>query len=352
VSLSRDPTVSVVCPVYNRSVALMPTLASVLAQQFADLELLVGSDGSTDDSDEVVRELARSDRRVSLTVMPRRGDPGLVRAALCGKARGAIVAYIDHDDRWDPDHLSHVVARVSSSCPVVVTGARYEALDEPERVLRGDCLVWHPDLAVLDPYAEPTRVAHVREALQVSGGWQRAPLGYEDWDLWWRMSRQGIAFQPIPVTTAHVTVEPTSRRHSVAARCVLVLAESETAEDAVAAAEAWGRSGAPEVVAESFAEFGKFLEADGSTRFGSSVPPPASRVPELWPAESFAEGLGAIRVTTGGRTGVLLCVSAPVVARRHAQQVAAVFVRRFGPVLQEMTRFLAAQRGVRLVTQG
>src|SRR5665811_1939066 len=127
--------------------------------------------------------------------MPRRGDPGLVRAALCGKARGKIVAYIDHDDRWDPEHLSHVVERVSSSCPVVVTGAVYEAQDGPEKVLRGDGLVWHPELAVLDPYAEPTRVDHLREALQVSGGWQSARVGYEDWDLWWRMSSHGIAFQ-------------------------------------------------------------------------------------------------------------------------------------------------------------
>ena len=56
----QGPLVSVILPTYNRAALIGPAMQSVLAQTFADLELWVIDDGSTDDTDAVVRPSATS----------------------------------------------------------------------------------------------------------------------------------------------------------------------------------------------------------------------------------------------------------------------------------------------------
>ncbi|MDT5043225.1 MAG: hypothetical protein QOE51_4210, partial [Actinoplanes sp.] len=64
-------TIDIVCPAWNRSAAIKRTIDSVLAQTMPDWRLLVVSDGSTDDTDDVVRSYA--DSRVTLIRAERHG---------------------------------------------------------------------------------------------------------------------------------------------------------------------------------------------------------------------------------------------------------------------------------------
>lgn len=175
------PRFTVVCPAYNRSTPISATIESVLSQTRGEFELLVGSDGSTDDTDDVVAGFARADRRVKLLRLQHTGDPGLVRSRLCGDTDHPYVAYIDHDDLWREDHLAVLGAALDGGSPLAATGAEYRHEDGSSSVLRGRSLIWHPELAVVDPYAEPSRVAHRRDVLNPAGGWRRAGRGLEDW---------------------------------------------------------------------------------------------------------------------------------------------------------------------------
>ena len=67
------PRVSVVIAAYNAAGFIEATLASVLAQTFADLEVLVIDDGSQDDTPAVIGRVAASDARVRLIVQENRG---------------------------------------------------------------------------------------------------------------------------------------------------------------------------------------------------------------------------------------------------------------------------------------
>ena len=95
------PLVSVCVPVYNAAPYLRECIDSILAQSFADFELLLADDGSTDDSRAIIRSYA--DPRVRL--IEREHDYIATLNALLDAARGKYVARMDADDRMLKDRL-------------------------------------------------------------------------------------------------------------------------------------------------------------------------------------------------------------------------------------------------------
>ena len=98
------PRVSVVLPTYNRAELAEEAVASVLAQDFEDFEVLVVDDGSTDDT--VARIEARFGRDPRVRCL-RKSNGGTASARNLGmrEARAAWVALLDSDDLWPTDWL-------------------------------------------------------------------------------------------------------------------------------------------------------------------------------------------------------------------------------------------------------
>ncbi|NED10442.1 glycosyltransferase [Streptomyces sp. SID9124] len=233
--MSRAPRFSVICPTYNRSRALVATLDSVRAQSFPDWELLVVSDGSTDDTDAWVRAAAAEDPRVRLVRAPRHGHPSGPRMIGLGEARGEFAAYLDHDDTWRADHLRVLLTAFETGADLVATGCeRRNAAGE--RTSRSDLLevVWHPEIQLLGPMFEPSRVAHRRPLAEEAGGW-RAGDGLEDWDLWLRMADRGLRFTTVYERTAFLLDDSGTRRHRTVRRHRMPLAVHDDARRAHAA---------------------------------------------------------------------------------------------------------------------
>ncbi|MCL1870351.1 MAG: glycosyltransferase [Promicromonosporaceae bacterium] len=226
------PRVSVICPTYNRSTAIRDTIDSVLAQSFKDWELLVVSDGSTDDTDDVVQAAARRDRRVRLVRTSAHGDPSEPRNLGLGEARGDVVAYLDHDDRYRTDHLERVVALIDAGAELIAMGNVYRDLAGAVQAWSADyTMCWHPELQLLSAVFETSRVSHRRELVDEAGGW-REVLGFEDWDLWQRMADQGHRFTTQNERTVLMQARQGSRRHSLRARYRLPLVLFDDAESA------------------------------------------------------------------------------------------------------------------------
>jgi glycosyltransferase involved in cell wall biosynthesis len=104
------PTVTVVIPCFNYARYLPMAVASVLTQEAVDVDVIVVDDASTDDSLEVARGLAATDRRV--TVLHHETNAGPVQTFNDGVARatGDYLVRLDADDVLTPGSLARAVA--------------------------------------------------------------------------------------------------------------------------------------------------------------------------------------------------------------------------------------------------
>ncbi|WP_269858698.1 glycosyltransferase family 2 protein [Streptomyces sp. RPT161] len=230
------PRVSVICPTYNRGRAIVSTLDSVRAQSVRDWELLVVSDASDDDTDEVVAGVVARDPRVRLIRTRRFGHPSGPRNVALDQARGGTIAYIDHDDHWTPNHLSRVTAAIDSGARFVATAATRvrpsgAAVHTPPDIL----LCWHPELQLMAPLFEPSRVAHEAGLAEAVGGWRESPVGLEDWDLWLRFADAGVWCTTLMESTVRLLDDPATRLHHMPCGFQLEIARFPDARTARAA---------------------------------------------------------------------------------------------------------------------
>jgi glycosyltransferase involved in cell wall biosynthesis len=94
----RRPEFSVIIPAYNRRALLIETLNSVWQQTFADFEVIVVDDGSTDGTAEYLGSLGAKVQ----CVMQDNFGPGAARNRGLEIANGRYVAFVDSDDVWFP----------------------------------------------------------------------------------------------------------------------------------------------------------------------------------------------------------------------------------------------------------
>ena len=97
-----EPLISLVVPVYNVRNYLEKCLQSVVGQTYANLEIILVDDGSSDGSAVICDEYARADRRVKVIHLPHAGVSAARNAGL-EAATGALLGFVDSDDYIDAD---------------------------------------------------------------------------------------------------------------------------------------------------------------------------------------------------------------------------------------------------------
>lgn len=112
------PRLSVIIPVYNVAPYLGDCIESLLAQSFADFEVLLVDDGSTDGSGAICDEFAQKDPRVAV-FHQKNGGVCSARNRGIDHAKGEFIVFVDSDDLVSEDHLSHIM---ESDADMVVTG--------------------------------------------------------------------------------------------------------------------------------------------------------------------------------------------------------------------------------------
>ena len=164
------PAVSVLMPVFNAEATLERAVASVMAQDFADWELLLADDGSADGSQALAQRLAATDGRIRVLASAVNTGAAAARNRALAAARGRYIAFLDSDDEWLPGKLTEQLGRMRETGAALSYGGFYrvqqgreQRIDVPDRVdydrlLRGNviaCLTAVYDSAVLGKIEMP-----------------------------------------------------------------------------------------------------------------------------------------------------------------------------------------------------
>jgi glycosyltransferase involved in cell wall biosynthesis len=127
----NPPRVSIIITNHNRADLLAEAIKSVLDQSYQDFEVVVVDDGSKDHSLQVIQAFQQNfPDKVKLYTHEDRSNKGILTTYRLGltKARGEIIAFLEHDDRWSPNYLAAKVEILNSNPDVGVVYSPYEVV--------------------------------------------------------------------------------------------------------------------------------------------------------------------------------------------------------------------------------
>jgi glycosyltransferase involved in cell wall biosynthesis len=202
--MTQSPTFSVITATYNRGQHIVPTIRSVLCQNFREFEYLIIGDCCSDDTADFIQPLLNE--RVRWLNLPKRGKsqsyPNNEGLKL---ARGTYVAYIGHDDIWAAEHLEKIYECFAAcqSVDFAISGClTHGPADSGHYRVTG---IFNDDSAKFQHFFPPSSLAHKRTVIDRIGFW-RDPLEISapvDVDFLLRAAHAGLRFCSTGAITAH-----------------------------------------------------------------------------------------------------------------------------------------------------
>ena len=104
-----EKLLSIVIPVYNAEKYLHLSIESVLKNDYKNFELILIDDGSSDNSLEICKRFADSDKRIKVFTQENKGTSATRNRGL-ELAKGEYVAFLDSDDWVDKDMYSYLIS--------------------------------------------------------------------------------------------------------------------------------------------------------------------------------------------------------------------------------------------------
>lgn len=203
-------TVSVIIPTYNYGRFIGEAVESALSQTLRPAEVIVVDDGSTDDTEEVVRGFGDAVRYI------KQENAGVSAARNRGVAEssGQYIAFLDADDIWEPEKLEKQMAKFADDPKIglVHCGMREFDAETGETVrlhteggegwVADDLLLWERPVIV----GPGGTVVVTRKAFAEAGGFDSRMKCGEDWDFCYRVAREykvGFVAEPLVKYRGH-----------------------------------------------------------------------------------------------------------------------------------------------------
>jgi glycosyltransferase involved in cell wall biosynthesis len=202
------PVFSVVIPTYNRADKVCRAVKSVLNQSLADFEVLVMDDGSTDNTREVIKDLA--DPRIKYEWAENFGGPAAPRNRGLRLAQGKYVAFLDSDDWWMPKKLEESLVILEQGFDLVyhdlfiVKKTNQKIFFQKTHSRRLNTPVFNDLLKHGNGLFNSSVVVKKEILIEIDGLSENQDLiATEDYDLWLRFAKVSDKFKMISKTLGY-----------------------------------------------------------------------------------------------------------------------------------------------------
>src|SRR5690242_1980969 len=203
--------VTVLMPAYNAGKYIAEAIESVLQQTFTDFKLLIIDDGSTDNTEEIIRSF--SDKRIHLIHQSHHGIAAALNKGL-SKAASEYIARFDADDICFPERLMQQVAFLDEHPEVIIIGSDAEYISEDGEHLFHFKSIGHSHQQIIQkihsycPFIHSS-VMYRKEAIIKAGGYSIHAHSFEDYLLWIQLLKFG-KFANLPQQLIKVRFNPAS----------------------------------------------------------------------------------------------------------------------------------------------
>jgi hypothetical protein len=209
----KNPAISVLLPCYNSAETLRASIASVIAQSFADFELLILDDGS-EESVEIIDDpriiYLRSEKNLGLSAQLNIGIE---------RARGEFIARLDADDIAQPYRLQKQIDAMGNNPEVGICGSWAQLFDE-----NGAREIWHysslPDechatLFLRSSFLHPGVMIRTSVLVENHIRYDETLKVAQDYELWYRLLKvtTGINLEEC-LTHYRISSSQLTRAHS------------------------------------------------------------------------------------------------------------------------------------------
>jgi glycosyltransferase involved in cell wall biosynthesis len=189
--------VSTIIPVHNRAALLREAVASVLAQTYRPIEVIIVDDGSTDDTPEIADSLPGRSPDAITVVHQGNAGPGLAREAGRQKARGEFIQYLDSDDVLLPRKFESQIFGLRSrpECGIAYGKTRFcvhgSAVSLEPWKRTGERIDWMFPSFLRSRWWGTSTPLYRRELTNAAGTWL-ALSSEEDWEYDCRLASMGV----------------------------------------------------------------------------------------------------------------------------------------------------------------
>ena len=191
----NNPKITVLVPAYNAEKYIVKAIDSVLSQSFADFELLVINDGSTDQTENILR--LYTDDRIRLINQTNQGIASALNLGLLN-ARAELIARFDADDICMPERLAMQFRFLEENPDYIIVGSDADYIDRDDNFVFTCRLPAHTNEDISElaltkcPFIHSAVMFRKTPILQ-AGGYNKNAFAFQDHLLWSKIIKNGKA---------------------------------------------------------------------------------------------------------------------------------------------------------------
>lgn len=190
----KEPLVSILMPIYNYGNRINQTLNSVFNQDYTNFEIILVDDGSTDEFVKTKLKQLENVEKIKV-VYKENGGPSSARNEAFRHSKGEYILPLDSDDMILDGYIRSCVNILTKNkdispvyCDTHHVGQTQGVETRPE---------WSKERLLQGPFIVNCSMFH-RESFEKVNGYDEEMVGWEDYDMWIRMMKEGYVGKRIP----------------------------------------------------------------------------------------------------------------------------------------------------------